>query len=110
MDFLKLAENLGLDEDEFIELAELFIATGLSDLKGLKDAIEHKNEKGIIGKSHSIKGASGNLGFMDIYELAKKIEADARDGVLKGHEHALENIDHQIPRLDNDVNDRHEDG
>ena len=110
MDFLKLAENLGLDEDEFIELAELFIETGLSDLKELKDAIEHGDETGIIGKSHSIKGSSGNLGFMDIYELAKNIEAEARDGVLTGHETVADSIDDKMSQLINALNEKNKNG
>ena len=106
MNFLKLAENLGLDEDEFVELVELFIETGSSDLIGLKGAIEKKDVEEIIVKSHSIKGASGNLGFMNIYDLAKKVEDGARDGVVKCHEHAVDSIEEEIFRINRLLTDR----
>ena len=35
MNFKQLAENLGLEEDECMELIELFIETGISDLENL---------------------------------------------------------------------------
>jgi HPt (histidine-containing phosphotransfer) domain-containing protein len=106
MDFNKLAEDLCLGEDDFIELAELFVETGLSDLKGLRDAIGLEDRENAIQRSHSIKGASGNLGFMDIFELAKKIEADARNGILKGHELAIETMKDKISQLDSFINTR----
>lgn len=82
MDFSKLAFNLGLEDDEFMELAELFIETGSNDLEKLKLSIAKGDVTAVIESSHSIKGASGNLGFTDIYEISKKIEHNARSNSL----------------------------
>ena len=84
MDFLGLAERLGLEEDEFLELTELFIETGNSDLSKLQSAIEQENIQEVVKSAHSIKGASGNLGFTDIFEVAKVIEMKARENTLEG--------------------------
>ncbi|MDY0362257.1 MAG: Hpt domain-containing protein [Desulforegulaceae bacterium] len=68
------AENLGLDEEEFKELTQLFIDTTKKDLEKLKKALKNQDFKSAKEASHSIKGASGNLGFMEIFELASKCE------------------------------------
>ncbi|MGM0418337.1 MAG: Hpt domain-containing protein [Thermodesulfobacteriota bacterium] len=74
MDLKKYAENLGLDEDDFKELTSLFIETTKSDLEKLKSALEANDFTKAREASHSIKGAAGNLGFMDIWETASESE------------------------------------
>ena len=74
MDFEKPAERLGLNVEEYMELIELFIETGSKDLAELENAAEEKNIKAVIERSHSIKGASGNLGLVEVYEVSKEIE------------------------------------
>ena len=34
--------------------------------------------------AHSIRGASGNLGLVNLHETAKQIEEKGRHGILKG--------------------------
>lgn len=70
MDFKKYADNLGLEESDFKELTILFVETTRADIQKLTNAIESKNFKHAEEASHSIKGASGNLGFMDIWKVA----------------------------------------
>ncbi len=84
MDFKELAENLGLEEEEYKELIELFIMSGRSDLENLQTAIEAGDSGEAASAIHSLKGAAGNLGLSDFYEAAKKIEADIREGSLEG--------------------------
>jgi len=79
MEIKELAENLGLSEEEFKELLELFMETGQSDLDKLESGIEGGNAEAAIVAAHSIKGASGNLGLMDIYDIAKEAEEKARE-------------------------------
>ena len=82
MNFKELAENLGLEEDEYMELIELFIETGRSDLDKIRSAIEEGNGEEAANAAHSIKGAAGSLGLMEISEIAKEIEREARNGRL----------------------------
>ena len=84
MNFKKLATNLGLKEDEFLEFVELFVEVGTSDLDKLQTAIAEGNAESAANAAHSIKGASGNLGFMELYEIAKEIEEKARNEILDG--------------------------
>ncbi|MGB2687937.1 MAG: Hpt domain-containing protein [Desulfobacterales bacterium] len=83
MNSKKMSEKLGLEEDEYLELVELFIETSKSDLKNLQSAINNKNIEMIAGIAHSLKGAAMNLGLDDFLELAKSIEKSSRDRELE---------------------------
>jgi len=78
MNFKELAENVGVEEEEYLELIELFIETGMSDLDTLYSAIKEKNAEKAANAAHSLKGAASNLGLMELYEAAMKIE----EGIL----------------------------
>jgi HPt (histidine-containing phosphotransfer) domain-containing protein len=84
VDLLSLAQNLELEEAEFLELVELFVEATTADLRGLLNAASKRDFKGVVELSHSIKGASINLGFTEISSLAKQIEMNARNNLLEG--------------------------
>ncbi len=83
LNFKIMSKNLGLEEDEYLELVELFIETSKSDLKNLQSAINNKDMEMIAGIAHSLKGAAMNLGLEEFLGLAKMIEKTARDGELE---------------------------
>lgn len=78
MDIKAAAEALGLEEDEFGEIVELFLDTAQSDIDRLKEGFESGDAEKAANAAHSLKGASGTLGFMEISEIAKKAEEDAK--------------------------------
>ena len=78
MDLKALGESLGLDEDEFIEIVEIFIKSAASDIKRLEDAFIAKNSEALSEAAHSLKGSAGNLGFTEISKLSATIEDQAR--------------------------------
>ena len=80
----KLAENLGLEAEEFYEILQLYVETTSSDLKELKSALIAGDGENVHQKAHSIKGASGNIGLTELYELAKAIDDRARDNSMNG--------------------------
>jgi len=82
MNIKELAENLGFEEDEYMELIELFIDRGMSDLNEIQAAVNAGDSEKAANAAHSIKGASGNLGLMEFYGTAKKIEDEVRNGKL----------------------------
>ncbi len=73
MDFQDLASRLGIDDEDFMELVELFIVTTLSDIDKIKKGVQKSSCQDAAAASHSIKGASGNMGYDDIFELSKKM-------------------------------------
>ncbi len=84
MNIKELAEDLGLEEYEYMELIELFIDRGRLDLDELQAAVGTGDSDKAAMAAHSIKGAAGNLGLMEFYEEARKMEGDAKDGSLDG--------------------------
>lgn len=82
MNFKELGENLGLDEDEYRELVELFLDTGLADFNMMKDALAAGDADKVSRSAHTMNGASGNLGILDVHQIAKKMEQDANAGQL----------------------------
>jgi len=101
MDFKILASRLGLDEDDFNELVGLFITTTLSDIDKIKKSVQESSSKGAADASHSIKGASGNLGFDDIFQLTQKMEMQALNGSLDNFEEYLHELENGVNALNN---------
>jgi HPt (histidine-containing phosphotransfer) domain-containing protein len=102
MEFKALAEKLGLEEDEFLELVELYIETCSSDMLKLESAVQQGNIQRVVELSHTLKGSSGNLGFMDIFEKAKEIEAKARENIIDGAELSIQSIKGMIEQISQD--------
>ena len=96
MNIDELADNLGLEKDEYLELVELFIETGMSDLNTLQSEINSGNAENAANAAHSIKDASGNLGFAEIYELAKKVEKTCRDGMLDNVSESVQELEKML--------------
>ena len=84
MEIQSLAKNLGLDLEDFNEIFEIYAETTSSDLEELKQALRYGDAQRAHEKAHSIKGASGNLGLDEVYELAKEIDDRARANSLDG--------------------------
>ena len=83
MIFKELAEELGLEPDEIRELLVIFIETSESDIDRLQQAIVEGDAKRVADAAHSIKGASANLGFMELSSFAKNLEQNARKNNLE---------------------------
>lgn len=82
MNFKELADRIGLDEEDYRELVELFLDTGKADYDQLKVAFADSDNEQVARSAHTISGASGNLGLMNVHELAKRIELAANDKKL----------------------------
>jgi len=84
MNINELAENLGLEPDEYMEILELLVDSGKTDIASLEQAIAANDTEGVVKAAHSIKGASANLGLVDLSETARKIEFKGREQDLAG--------------------------
>lgn len=89
MNFKKLAENLGLEEDEYRELVELFLDTGRADFQKIVSSLANRDADQVMRSAHTIKGAAGNLGFTEISDLAKLIEENAVNDTFEGLDQAV---------------------
>ena len=79
MNIKELAEGLGLEEEEYVEILEILVDSGKADIASLETAAEQKDAEGAVRAAHSLKGAAANMGIMELSEIAKDIELRARD-------------------------------
>jgi HPt (histidine-containing phosphotransfer) domain-containing protein len=92
MNIKELAENLGLEEDEYLELIELFVETGRADFEKLESGLADNDVDQVMRSAHTLKGAAGNLGLMEISDVAKLIEQNAENNVLEGLDQAVSTL------------------
>lgn len=80
----RLAEQVGLEESDYLELLDLFVFvdTAFSDLSELQEAMDHLDSEKVWRTAHSIKGAAANFRFSEIFEAAKRFEMNAKEGRL----------------------------
>jgi HPt (histidine-containing phosphotransfer) domain-containing protein len=84
MDIKTLAENLGLEEEEYVEMLDIFFDSGGADLERLEAALSDGDARRAHEASHSLKGSAGSLGLDRIFELAKAVDDKDRQGNLDG--------------------------
>ncbi|RJQ83943.1 MAG: Hpt domain-containing protein [Desulfobacteraceae bacterium] len=99
MDFKALGDNLGLDEDEYRELIDLFIQSGGLDLVKLEQALTMGDADQVMRCAHTIKGASGNLGLTAVSAAARRIEEQSMHNRLEGLEEALRTLKFQFEAI-----------
>jgi HPt (histidine-containing phosphotransfer) domain-containing protein len=99
MNFKELGEKLGLEEDEYRELIELFIETGGADYQKLLEGLAAGNADQVRSSAHTIKGASGNLGLLDVSEVASSIEASAMNHQLEKAGNAVDTLKRQFEAI-----------
>jgi HPt (histidine-containing phosphotransfer) domain-containing protein len=82
MDVKALSDNIGIDEETYLEILGMFYERTVEDMEGIRLALEEGKPDAAVRGAHSIKGAAANLGIEDISELAKEIEMKARGSML----------------------------
>ena len=96
MDLSVLGSNLGLEQEEFIELVVLFLATAKNDLHNLNEAYRKKDAEKLTESAHSLKGAAGNLGFKELSKISNIAEQKASENDLELFEELIESMGKQL--------------
>lgn len=99
MNFKALGSNLGLEEDEFMELVELFIKTADDDIQKIKTAWAHGNAEKVAEAAHSLKGSSGNLGFLNISEVARDAEKRGKENDINKLERLTDSLEQMLSEI-----------
>jgi len=84
MNLKELGESLGLDEEEYLEMIDLFFESGGADLKKIEAAVADGDAARGYAASHSLKGSAGSLGLTTVYEQTILIDDKLRCGDLDG--------------------------
>ena len=96
MNFKQLGDNLGLEEDEYRELIELFVVSGNEDFELLRQALAAGDADQVMRRAHTIKGASSNLGLNEISAQARIIEEQAMQKQLGDLESTVQELKKQM--------------
>lgn len=99
MNCKELSKALELEEDEYLELLELFVETSRADLNNIQSAVAASNLDLVTRIAHSVKGAALNLGLKDIIAITKEIEQTSRNG----HQNEVTHIIHLLEEKLDDV-------
>ena len=105
MNLKELALELGMEQDEMSELLVIYIESTESDLVKLQQALIEGDAKQVADSAHSIKGASANLGFMDIFSVAKNLEQKARENSLEGLADEVHILKDRLSLLEKSIDD-----
>jgi histidine phosphotransfer protein HptB len=103
MNFQELAENLGLEVDEYRELIDLFIDTGSADFQKIQDGLSGNDSDVVMRSAHTIKGAAGNLGLMEVSKTAGTIEEKATNNQLDDLDEAIQTLRAQFDAIESFV-------
>jgi HPt (histidine-containing phosphotransfer) domain-containing protein len=83
-----------------MEIIGLFLEASASDLRQLQSAIDQEDVQSAVRAAHSIKGAAANLRLTAIFELAQRMEREARENRLEGAIGTIQAIRENLTRLD----------
>jgi HPt (histidine-containing phosphotransfer) domain-containing protein len=100
MDLSVLGSDLGLKEDEFIELVKLFLTTAKKDLHNLNEAYLRRDAEKVTESAHSLRGSSGNLGFRELSEISNTVEQKAIEDDLELIDELIESMRKHIAEIE----------
>jgi HPt (histidine-containing phosphotransfer) domain-containing protein len=86
---LQLKELLG---EDFTVLVSAFEQDNRQILESIEQLIEQNDAKQVSREIHSVKGASSNLGAIELASLCQKLEAEAKAGDLSNAKQHLKSI------------------
>jgi len=93
------AGKLDLEEEEYLELIDLFLKVGMSDLHELEFAVKQGKGEKVASAAHSLKGASANLRLTEIYDSARSLEAKGRSLDLSGAGELVQDIRQKLESI-----------
>jgi HPt (histidine-containing phosphotransfer) domain-containing protein len=79
-----IVSKLPLDDPDFREIVDEFIARLDGKLSALRDAWSHRDVAQLDEIAHWIKGAGGTAGFDELTQPAAALEKSARQGLIDG--------------------------
>ena len=95
----QMAESLGLEEHELIEMLQLFLKSSRSDLNRLRAALQQQALPRALEATHSLKGVAINFGFQSMHQCCARLELNLQGGDWKPGLELTEEIASEFRRL-----------
>ncbi len=99
MELDEICEALGLEREEFVEFARLFLDVAFKDLASMEDSLAKGDMRSLAEGAHSIKGAASTLDMEEIFILARSLELKAKKGGEEGIYEELQALREELTRL-----------
>ncbi len=81
------------DPDFLIELLEDYMNNSEENLKVIRYAIQAKDTMTVVRTAHTLKGASSNIGAVNMTELSKQLEHLGTEETLEGAVDLIDRLD-----------------
>jgi len=78
--FNEIAELMGDSMGEFIET---YLGNSPKLIEGIGIALPTGDTETVIHNAHQLKGGSGSIGAMHVFQYAKRLEEDGKNGQLE---------------------------
>jgi two-component system sensor histidine kinase/response regulator len=91
------------DEDLFREIAGMFIESCSDHIAKIKEGIAGKDAGILEREAHSLKGAVGNFGAKDVYEVAYRLEKLGEKGEMATTAEELSNLERALNELTSEM-------
>jgi HPt (histidine-containing phosphotransfer) domain-containing protein len=90
----ELKELVDKDDPDFlIELIEDYMDNSEENLKAIRYAIQAKDTVTVVRTAHTLKGASSNIGAVNMTELSKQLEHLGSEETLEGAVELIDRLD-----------------
>ena len=91
------------DPDFFIELLEDYLNNSEENLKAIRYAIQAKDTITVVKTAHILKGASSNIGAVNMTELSKQLEHLGREEILEGAVELIDRLDVELVEVKSEL-------
>ena len=99
IDLNEAISRVGGDEEFYAELLEDFRTLGNECLPKLKNALQNKDATLLNETAHSLKGAAGNLGFKQLYDITFRLEMMGKSNNFTSAGELIDQTDKELQKL-----------
>jgi HPt (histidine-containing phosphotransfer) domain-containing protein len=92
-------ERVEEDEDLLMELMDLFREEAAALLRSVEGAVGEREGTQVAQAAHTLKGAAGNVGAEEVYELAWQMEQMGREERWEGMEEMCRRLRQALERF-----------
>jgi len=100
LDEAGLLDRIGGDAEFLRELAEMFQDQRVSLLEQIRSAAGAGDAESLARAAHTLKGCVGNLGAVEAFQSALRLESLARSGQLREARQAAVELESDVARFE----------
>ena len=91
------------DPDFFIELLEDYMNNSEENLKAIRYAIQAKDTATVVKTAHILKGASSNIGAVNMTELSKQLQHLGKAETLESAVELIDRLDVELVEVKSEL-------